>query len=675
MKNLLLSALFLICNIGLCQVEVSYNSSTINFINLGGPNQAFAHINSINTTQSVVTVKITQSFTEVDNPVALMCNDNVQQVRIFPTFSNAVISQTSPNSTIITINGESNVVIGVSGRTLTLSNVKPGSTAIKIINGSSNNLINYIYCLMGADSEAGISVGPSVPNCNNSGCQFNNINDNLVSRGKTGIKEESDDLLITRGNRFVGNRLFDQRKNGIQIIGSVDTYIEGNTIFDTGVIVPYSNELNGIFFKGKGNSPQILGNDVSRLDIGHEAGTDIIGIHVQEPSNGTCVLQVDNNQVALNEANPYTNKVHGISVENTIDYGMTSPIVRHNSVFVGGQSPATGATSQNSAFYCSSDPFTEIVCKNNIFVNKRYCISPSVDPGYAAYFQHQEITSQFVDFNNYYAPYAIQSPYNSTPRGPHVHVNGTMYEDIFEYRKAYWCNAFDIHSTAKRVLFESDNNNLRLRQVGGDLFGTPVLALDRLNSPRHAEYPYKGAYEINLNRTIIDVTASHELVGDLNTDMVLFLRNEISPYAIKANSFPYSYYNYTYKYVFGDSVVNGNYWLGTLICTHLETASSEARPISFPGASNYDFTTAASKAYGSNQVLWAGKWSFISGDVTGDRVIDLTDLIEIDNAAFYYLSGCRLCSDLNYDGIVDLSDLNNADNNVQLFVSSICPWY
>lgn len=85
---------------------------------------------------------------------------------------------------------------------------------------------------------------------------------------------------------------------------------------------------------------------------------------------------------------------------------------------------------------------------------------------------------------------------------------------------------------------------------------------------------------------------------------------------------------------------------------------------------SYDFTTPVGKAYNNNQRHMGNNiYAIYSGDVNGDCVIDLADMLQIDNDAINFVSGgCCLKTDLNGDGIVDLSDVAIGDNNAYQFI-------
>ncbi|MDQ3021907.1 MAG: PQQ-dependent sugar dehydrogenase [Bacteroidota bacterium] len=87
---------------------------------------------------------------------------------------------------------------------------------------------------------------------------------------------------------------------------------------------------------------------------------------------------------------------------------------------------------------------------------------------------------------------------------------------------------------------------------------------------------------------------------------------------------------------------------------------------------NYDFTTSASQAFGSNQILKGTVYCIYSGDVNQDGIIDINDLGLIDNDLFGFVNGYQ-ATDLNGDGFVDLSDMQIADNNARNVVMVLRP--
>lgn len=105
----------------------------------------------------------------------------------------------------------------------------------------------------------------------------------------------------------------------------------------------------------------------------------------------------------------------------------------------------------------------------------------------------------------------------------------------------------------------------------------------------------------------------------------------------------------------------------------IETWSSETNLVQIGGSASYDFSNAANKAYGSNQIeVESGVWAFYSGDVNQDENIENTDFTileaDITNSEF----GDRP-TDLNGDGVVDNSDSDFVVNNANNFIYSQQP--
>ncbi len=103
----------------------------------------------------------------------------------------------------------------------------------------------------------------------------------------------------------------------------------------------------------------------------------------------------------------------------------------------------------------------------------------------------------------------------------------------------------------------------------------------------------------------------------------------------------------------------------------LETWNSS--PVSFSGTSvSYNFTTAASQAFGNNLKPISGVFVIYGGDVNQDGVVDSADMTPVDNDATFYLSG-YLATDVNGDGIIDTSDMTILDNNSASYIGVIAP--
>ena len=99
-----------------------------------------------------------------------------------------------------------------------------------------------------------------------------------------------------------------------------------------------------------------------------------------------------------------------------------------------------------------------------------------------------------------------------------------------------------------------------------------------------------------------------------------------------------------------------------------------AAPVQFSQSTIfYDFSSAASQAYGDNQFeSEPGVWSIYSGDFNQDENMDLLDMGTLETDLNNFLYGYEI-SDVNGDGNVDLLDVPVMQDNVDLFIYSIHP--
>ncbi len=118
--------------------------------------------------------------------------------------------------------------------------------------------------------------------------------------------------------------------------------------------------------------------------------------------------------------------------------------------------------------------------------------------------------------------------------------------------------------------------------------------------------------------------------------------------------------------------LNSNYYIAVRSRNHLQTWS--AAPISFAGSSiSYNFTDAASKAYGNNQKdLGEGVFGLYAGDANQDGYISATDINLITSMASSFATGYIAC-DINGDGVIDALDLIQADNNAAQSIERLIP--
>jgi hypothetical protein len=117
--------------------------------------------------------------------------------------------------------------------------------------------------------------------------------------------------------------------------------------------------------------------------------------------------------------------------------------------------------------------------------------------------------------------------------------------------------------------------------------------------------------------------------------------------------------------------LSGSYYITIKHRNSIETTSATA--VSFAGGTiNYDFTTAASQAYGNNMTLMGTVYAIWGGDVNQDGYVDTGDMNPVENESTAFTSG-YVPEDANGDGFVDTSDMNIVENNSTAFVGIILP--
>jgi hypothetical protein len=119
------------------------------------------------------------------------------------------------------------------------------------------------------------------------------------------------------------------------------------------------------------------------------------------------------------------------------------------------------------------------------------------------------------------------------------------------------------------------------------------------------------------------------------------------------------------------SSLSGSYYITIKHRNSIETTSGA--PVSFAGgAVSYNFTTAASQAFGSNLLGVGAAFVIYGGDVNQDGYVDTGDMNPVENASTAFTSG-YVPEDANGDGFVDTSDMNIVENNSTAFVGIILP--
>ncbi len=119
--------------------------------------------------------------------------------------------------------------------------------------------------------------------------------------------------------------------------------------------------------------------------------------------------------------------------------------------------------------------------------------------------------------------------------------------------------------------------------------------------------------------------------------------------------------------------MSGNFYIVVKGRNIIDTWSANPIALTPGGTSTYNFTTAANKSYGSNQLqVSPGVWAFYSGDFNADENIDLLDAALLENGIHSFQFG-YYATDINGDGNVDLLDSPIVENNISNFIFSVHP--
>jgi PKD repeat protein len=159
--------------------------------------------------------------------------------------------------------------------------------------------------------------------------------------------------------------------------------------------------------------------------------------------------------------------------------------------------------------------------------------------------------------------------------------------------------------------------------------------------------------------------------GTVADQVIVELHNSTSPYALAGGPYTVNVNMDGSASVTIPAALNSSYYVVVQHRNSIETWSGT--PLSFSGTSvNHNFTTAATQAYGSNLKLVSGKYVIFSGDVNQDGIVDSGDMIPVDNASGYFMTG-YIPEDTNGDGLIDSGDMIQLDNNSSLFIVKITP--
>lgn len=153
----------------------------------------------------------------------------------------------------------------------------------------------------------------------------------------------------------------------------------------------------------------------------------------------------------------------------------------------------------------------------------------------------------------------------------------------------------------------------------------------------------------------------------------VYLRNTFLPYSVVDSAKGViDSVSLTGSFLFANAP-SGTYYVVVRHRNALETWSkSGGESFTVGSVFSYNFTTAATQAYGSNMILVGSKFCLYSGDTDFDYTIDVSDIIEVYNDVTNVVGG-YVKTDLTGDNFVDVSDLVMVYNNSTNIISRQAP--
>ena len=438
--------------------------------------------------------------------------------------------------------------------------------------------------------------------------------------------------------------------------------IYGNHIYDLNA-VSGTGSTGGIFgiYSSLSSSSKIHSNKIH--DITNNGSNSLAGGCWVSSGNG---IEIYNNFISDIKA-PNTSNANGvIGINITSTTANTTVGVYYNSVYLNASGGSTFGSSAISVTASATATSGALTMTNNIFINQS---APGSSSGYTTAFRRSSTNLgnlSYSDYNNFYS---------GTPSANRlIFFDGTnINQTLAQYQTTVSPN--DANSKSVPVNFVDDVNG-DLHLTGGsvgdlNLVGKPVsgITVDIDGELRDTISPYKGADESTpFVFPSLYLTVALEACFPYDDSVSVLLRNTSPPYAV-VDSLKGKLSQTGNIYLTFPNAVNGvNYYIVVNHRNSIETWSKAGGEMFINDALSYDFTSAASQAYGSNQVDLGLIYAIYTGDVNQDGLVDLTDLVLISNDASNFTTG-YVVTDLNCNSIVDLTDLIYCQNNSSIFVT------
>lgn len=180
-----------------------------------------------------------------------------------------------------------------------------------------------------------------------------------------------------------------------------------------------------------------------------------------------------------------------------------------------------------------------------------------------------------------------------------------------------------------------------------------------------------GSVELNLTAAIQGLYNPGTGTMSRNDSIKVYLRSNVVPYnRIDSAAGTLDATTLTGHFTFNDAPA-GSYYVEVNNFNNIETWSKTPLALGY-GMNSYDFTTAATTAFGNNLVLQGSDYCMYIGDLNNDGVVNIADIVKVSNDATSFTTG-YVNSDVNGDNTVNLADITIIFNNSTSFIHRIIP--
>jgi|GEM_PF-2065033 len=657
----------------------------------------FKYVNS-NLLTGNVTVKIVSDLTETG---AVALNQWTEEgagnytLTIIPHDITDVTNKTISGNyagNLIRLNGTDRVTIdGTGDKALTFTNTNTGShRIIGLLNGASSNTITNCK-FVGSSISASYGIGFNNGNNNN-----NTISNNAFSKMYYAISMNGLSTAYDNGNQILNNTIGSTvATDYVTLYGVYGIYQNNLTIHGNEIFSMIHTSANYGVYNEASTNVVIEKNMIHDIIYTGTGGYGPSGITIK-PNVANPNIRISNNviyHIAGDSDTPNSSDFNYIPAGIKLFGTSTSGVyIYYNSIYLT-PDPTYGVKyNDNPNWNCGIEvgaSISGIVLKNNIIRNSLGKNSTMTNPAYGYAIYCKSATSPFaqIDNNIYYTTNFDQN---------WVGLSGTVQPPTTSMDFTAW-KAFtgqDNNSKNEDPLY-TDLNNL-LPATGSPAIGAgiPLPGIvddDILDVPRSGSNPTIGAYEVpfasdrTLNLTVFleglwNGTDMNEAQDDMGSHwgagiadhIFVELRDGDAPHGSIYGPIEVELSTSGIATLTVPQVHNQDYYIAITHRNSIETWSGTAiwfntSPI------NYNFTDAASRAFGNNlQNLGGGVYGIFGGDVNLDWVVDSNDLGDVDNDSNGFVFG-YVATDANGDGIVDSNDLGLVDNNANGFVMAILP--